>query len=269
LTQNYPVNIYSSSELDTSLLIRFVENYKRGVLQKSFFDESSKKTIETASGLLLSYKSGTFTVNSFLVTENGFIESSIPSPSEQNNKFITTDYIDYTEIAELWDQITLTPKEEQLLDALRILEPEVERISFTSAPASNNRILLKLKGRNAPVPLSSMGDGMRRMLALAASLVSSEKGALLIDEIDTGLHYKALTNMWRLIIETAKKLDVQIFATTHSWDCLAAFQQALTQTKEDDLGTVFRLERKNGQIDHVSYTGKELAVAVAHDIEVR
>ena len=40
-----------------------------------------------------------------------------------------------------------------------------------------------------------------------------------------------------------------------------------TTAKEE--GTVFRLERKNGEIDYVAYTGEELAVAVDHDIEVR
>ena len=91
----------------------------------------------------------------------------------------------------------------------------------------------------------------------------------MVDEIDTGLHYKALTQMWRLVIETAKRLNVQVFATTHSWDCLAAFHKALRETEETNLGSVFRLERKNGQIDYVAYTGEELAVAVEHDIEVR
>ncbi|HHC24806.1 MAG TPA: ATP-binding protein [Desulfobacterales bacterium] len=42
---------------------------------------------------------------------------------------------------------------------------------------------------------------------------------LLIDEIDTGLHFTVMENMWRLITQTAKRLDVQVFATTHNSDC--------------------------------------------------
>ncbi len=186
-----------------------------------------------------------------------------------NKHLITTERLNYKKITNLWDEIVLTPKEDMILDALRILEPNLERIALMSQTTPEMSVRLKIKGNEAPVPLGSMGDGMYRILALTMSLVSSENGVLLVDEIDTGLHYKTLTQMWRLVIETAKKLDAQVFATTHSWDCLAAFQQALTQTEENDLGTVFRLERKNGQIDYVAYTGDELAVAIDHDIEVR
>jgi AAA15 family ATPase/GTPase len=114
-----------------------------------------------------------------------------------------------------------------------------------------------------------MGDGMYRILTLALPLVNCENGALFVDEIDTGLHYKALTQMWRLVIETAKRLNVQIFATTHSWDCLVAFHKALTETSATELGSVFRLECKDDQIKYVSYSGDKLAVAIEHDIEVR
>jgi AAA15 family ATPase/GTPase len=130
-------------------------------------------------------------------------------------------------------------------------------------------VRLKVERGDDPVPLGSMGDGMYRIFALTLSLVSSENGVLLVDEIDTGLHYKALTKMWRLVIETAKKLNVQVFATTHSWDCLASFQAVLTEEKEETIGSVFRLERTNDRIGYVAYTGEELAVAVDHDIEVR
>lgn len=188
---------------------------------------------------------------------------------QPNKYFMSIDRLSHEEITAMWNQIVLTPKEDMVLGALRILEANLERIALMSHTTPEMSVRLKIKDRPTPVPLGSMGDGMYRILALAMSLVSSEKGVLLVDEIDTGLHYKALTNMWRLVIETAKKLDVQVFATTHSWDCLAAFQQALTQSEENALGTVFRLERKNGQIEYTAYTGEELTVAVEHDIEVR
>ncbi len=46
-------------------------------------------------------------------------------------------------------------------------------------------------------------------------MVSVENGVLLIDEIATGLHYEAQTEMWGLLLQTAKELNLQIFATTH------------------------------------------------------
>lgn len=188
--------------------------------------------------------------------------------SNQNN-FLTTTNRSFQQLSVLWDRITLTPKEQSVVEALQILEPDVERISFTSRQTSNSGILLKLRGQSHPVPIGSMGDGMRRILNIVMAAVSSENGFLLVDEIDTGLYYQTQTDMWRLIFETAKRLNVQVFATTHSWDCIAAFQEALEQSEDSSVGKLFRLSRRGEDIRAVEYNPDELSVAVRQSIEVR
>ncbi|MCB9078209.1 MAG: ATP-binding protein [Anaerolineaceae bacterium] len=185
------------------------------------------------------------------------------------SKLITTNYLGYDELAVLWDKITLTPKEDKVVEALQILEPDVNRISFTSSQTSNSGILLRLNGQEEPIPLGSMGDGMRRILAIVASLVSVGKGTLLVDEIDTGLYYAVLKDMWRLILETAYKQNAQVFATTHSWDCVKAFQQALDEFQNSEFGRLIRLEKTDNQIKAVPYLADELSIAIKQDIEVR
>lgn len=110
---------------------------------------------------------------------------------------------------------------------------------------------------------------MYRILAMAMSLVTSENGVLLVDEIETGLHYEAQTDMWRLILETAKELNVQVFATTHSWDCIAAYQEALSQVEDKSIGKLFRLDSKYGKLRAVEYDADDLDIAVRKGIEVR
>lgn len=185
------------------------------------------------------------------------------------SRLITTNYLDYNELAALWDRITLTPKEDQVIEALRILDPDVQRISFTSRRTSNSGILLRLADQEEPIPLGSMGDGMRRILAIAASLVSVDDGALLVDEIDTGLYYAVLKDMWKLVLKTAHKQNAQVFATTHSWDCVKAFQQALSEFHDDSFGRLIRLDRSDDQIRAVSYLADELNIAIEQNIEVR
>lgn len=186
-----------------------------------------------------------------------------------NAKLVTTNYLPYDELALLWDTITLTPREDKVVEALQILEPRVQRISFTSRKTLNSGILLRMAGEVEPIPLGSMGDGMRRILAIAASLVSVENGTLLVDEIDTGLYYGVLVDMWRLVFETALKRNVQVFATTHSWDCVKAFQQALRGFSDPELGQLIRLEGQNGAIKAVLYSKEELKIAIEQEIEVR
>ena len=185
------------------------------------------------------------------------------------SKLLTTSYTGYDELARMWDMITLTPKEDRVVEALQILEPTVERLSFTSRRTANSGILLRLRGQSEPIPLGSMGDGMRRILTIITSLVTVEDGTLLIDEIDTGLYHGAQVDMWRLVIETAVKQNAQVFATTHSWDCVKAFQQALDQSSDPTLGRLIRLEKHDSQIVAIPYSANELDIAVTQGIEVR
>lgn len=207
------------------------------------------------------------------ITEDGVLDPRysvrrVPNP-KGSSRLLTTNYISYDELSILWDKITLTPKEEKVVEALKILDPNVERLSFTSSQTSNSGILIRLKNEENPIPLGSMGDGMRRILAITASLVSVKNGTLLIDEIDTGLYHRVLTDMWRLIIETSAKQDAQVFATTHSWDCVKAFQQALINYNDPDMGRLLRLEKIDKNVNLVSYSTTELDIAIEQGIEVR
>ncbi|MBD1939840.1 AAA family ATPase [Microcoleus sp. FACHB-68] len=189
--------------------------------------------------------------------------------TRKQSLFLTTSNLSFVQLSELWDKITLTPKEESVVAALQILEPNVNRISFTSRQTSNTGILLKLHGQDHPIPLGSMGEGMRRILNLAMASVTVENGFLLVDEIDTGLYYRTQTDMWRLLFETAKQLNVQIFATTHSCDCIIAFQEALADSEDPSVGKLFRLSRRGEDIRAVEYTPDDLSIAVRQNIEVR
>ncbi|MDJ0510162.1 MAG: ATP-binding protein [Crocosphaera sp.] len=176
------------------------------------------------------------------------------------------DYLD--DVEKNWDLIQLTPKEDKVIKALQIINPDIERIGFTVSQYTK-QIRLKIKEEEQPIPLSSMGQGMKRILGLITTAIVLENGVLLIDEIETGLHYEAQTDMWRLLIKIAQELNVQIFATTHSWDCISAFQEALEDIEDKSVGKLLRLDSKYGKLRAVEYKADEVSIAVDQGIEVR
>ncbi len=182
--------------------------------------------------------------------------------------FLTVGSANFEELADLWDRVIRTPdKETIVIRALQVLERRIEDVRFTTKRTAGGTFV-RLAQQPARVTVSSLGEGIRRLLALSLAAVTSEKGVLLVDEIDTGLYHGAQADMWRLLIETAQRLDIQIFATTHSWDCVAAFGEAL-ETVEPGVGRLFRLETRNGKMRSVIYEADELAIAVRETIEVR
>ncbi|HUE00657.1 MAG TPA: ATP-binding protein, partial [Bryobacteraceae bacterium] len=118
-----------------------------------------------------------------------------------------------------------------------------------------------------PIPIGSMGDGMWRMLAMAIAITQCRGGVLLVDEIDTGLHYTVMSQMWRLIFNAAKELDVQVFATTHSYDCVYSLAQICVDPDPTNSVTVQRIEA--GKSMSVPYDQEEITVAAQREIEVR
>lgn len=106
------------------------------------------------------------------------------------------------------------------------------------------------------------------MLALAIALIQAKDGVLLIDEIDTGLHYTVMRDMWRLVSNTAKDLNIQVFATTHSYDCVKSLA-AICNSGENADGyvSIQRIEPEKGRAVH--YSEAEIRVAAEQHIEVR
>jgi AAA15 family ATPase/GTPase len=105
-------------------------------------------------------------------------------------------------------------------------------------------------------------------LALAIFLARAAGGVLLVDEIDTGLHYTTLESMWRFVIETARRLDVQVFATSHSGDCVRSL--AWLQSDDSNLASEVSVHRiEKGVNEAVRYSAAEIETAARHHIEVR
>ncbi|KAM3094940.1 AAA family ATPase [Phormidesmis sp. 146-12] len=193
-----------------------------------------------------------------------------------NTRFVTPFSLPADEMIEMFeDHVVLKPEEEIINKALNNIEPKIERIAPISSRKNtysrlNSRagFLVKLSGSDQRVPIGSMGDGMWRMLGLALSVVSAKGGVLLVDEIDTGLHFTVMSDMWKLIWETAKRLDVQVFATTHSSDCWTSLADIAKSEDASEQGiTIHRIEREKST--SVVFDERKIVIAANREIEVR
>ncbi len=187
-----------------------------------------------------------------------------------NNLFINSKGLETEKLVEFWDLIALTALEDEVIKALSLLLPALNRIDFIGYPnGSTHRVpVVRVDDVKERLPLKSFGEGMTRLLGISLSLVQCENGMLLIDEIESGLHYSVLLDVWRLIFKTARDLNIQVFATTHSSDCVKAFQRAAEEDKQDE-GMLIRLVRKGDRIKAFLFDEKELETVVENDIEVR
>ena len=260
---------------DTRIAIR------RRRIKKSAIPKTPEGTLLQA--LVISGKKKLKPSNIFLQKSSLVFGGSI-TPQEHIDpcSYVPTQIVSMDQIANDWDKIALSKFEEIAKKALRIIESDFEDIAFINRSEKNEdspdqsisrAAYVRLKGFEHPVPLNSMGEGMIRVLQLILKLFQAEKGILLIDEFENGLHYSVQQKIWSLVFELSEELNIQVFATTHSWDCIQSFTSVAVERTDID-GVLFRVGRSikksdNGNIIATVFDEDKLVRLTQADVEVR
>ncbi|MDR0681299.1 MAG: AAA family ATPase [Dysgonamonadaceae bacterium] len=251
--------------------VKYVDEY-----QKSGHENIIGKKILPADSKIENYKTG-FNVRVDSSSSQLFLDEKFRAVFGYRNlfvpdkfQFIRTWNIDTNTAGKLFDDIILTDKEKYIIEALKIIEPRTERIAFVQEEHSRQRsAVVKLTNTTKALPLKSMGDGINRILSIILAVVNAENGFLLIDEFENGLHYSVQEQLWKMIFKLSQMLNIQVFVTTHSNDCIYGFESALNSPENTVDGKLIRLENINGCIKHVEYPPDELKIANKQQIETR
>ena len=182
--------------------------------------------------------------------------------------FLTLDAFDPAPMGGQWDTVLKEGLEAEIISDMKLLEPDLDSIHFLTSAGPGRGILLGLRNSGRRLPINTYGDGTKRLLALRLSFVGAENGVLLVDEIDAGLHWTVMDEMWKFVIEVAKRLNVQVFAATHSKDCIEGLG-SLLRNRPDLKGEVSLQKVTRLLSEAVCLQADQIKVAVEQDIEVR
>ena len=165
--------------------------------------------------------------------------------------------------AMLFSQLRARKQGQLLTEALRTIEPRLERIEETST--SGTPMIWADVGLAELAPLSALGEGITRVTRIVLAMTSVPGGVVLLDEIETGLHHSAITELCEVVDSTARMFDVQVFATTQSYECMMATQESLA-----DEWRFHRLERSSeGESRCVTLDPDDMEVVVRQGWEAR
>lgn len=147
-----------------------------------------------------------------LDVHGGAMLGRVPGRREQLAQFISTSGLAVSDVITMFERIVLTPNEDLVVEALRAVDPSIERIATVSEDhrsrwVGKGGIVVKRERVDTRVPIGSLGDGMWRMLGMAIGLAMSKGGILLVDEIDTGLHHSILSKMWQLVFRASQEVE--------------------------------------------------------------
>ena len=156
------------------------------------------------------------------------------------------------------------------LEALmRLIDPRCKSIEPIALPSGHTEVHVDV-GLGEMVPAGLLGEGFNRLLRIYSDVLASDAQVLLIDEIENGIHHSAMETVWRGIKELARERGVQVFATTHSYECLSAAVDAFAGDAEQDFRMI-RLERDepNDNIRAVTIQGEQMVRMIENRFEVR
>ncbi|MBI4310784.1 MAG: ATP-binding protein [Chloroflexi bacterium] len=155
----------------------------------------------------------------------------------------------------------------ELLEAVRVAEPRLTRLEVLTESGKPD-LWGTLEG-GVSLPVSQLGDGLGKLIAIYVAIPQARNGMVAVDEVEAGIHWKSLPRMWSSIIELANRFDVQIVATTHSDECVRAAYDAASGTLWKDQLVLHRMYRKGKEIGTAVYQGEALAAALESGFDVR
>lgn len=186
-------------------------------------------------------------------------------------EYIASKYYKLRNIETLWSNISMTEYEKFVIQALQIIDPKVRRFNVLSDSVSEYRSdyipYVLIDGNPLKLRLSAMGDGMNRVLMIVLAMLNCKDGIFLLDEFENGLHYSVQEKLWEIIFQLSEMLNIQVFVTTHSNDCIKSYSKIADRQKD---GIAIRLDRVKDAVKCQIYDNmKDLLFATQSGIELR
>jgi predicted ATPase len=169
------------------------------------------------------------------------------------------------ELAARYSDLRVQGRGKDLLNAVRVIEPRLKglEVLVTDGQATLHADI----GEPDLLPITLFGEGMTAIIEYIGTIYGAKDGIVLIDEIENGIHYSVLKDMWSHIKRAAEGSHTQIVATTHSHECVAAAESVFT--RQPGLFSLLRLFRSHDGVSVRSYDSRTLEQALDMNLDVR
>lgn len=158
--------------------------------------------------------------------------------------------------------------EHEVVQVLQKIDPSIQGIEILAPSGREAALYVKLAGLASMLPFPSMGEGTQRCFEIATACVAEEASSVFLDEVENGLHHSTHEALWRWLALISAERNLQVFATTHSEECVQAAARAFTALDDDGL-RVIRLDRHEHHTSAAVYDRNLVEAAERMGIEIR
>jgi AAA15 family ATPase/GTPase len=172
--------------------------------------------------------------------DNKTINVPIKGIGVKEFNFIPSQLIENELIIRLFDGIKGQRKRERLNQFLNGFDKNIEEFDTIE-----NRPKVFLENQEKSQDVSELGHGLKRYIAIISSILINKNEFLFLDEIENGIHYTQLDRLWEIILTLSKEQNVQVFATTHSKECIESYARVAKKLDDKDITFVEMCKREN------------------------
>ncbi len=134
------------------------------------------------------------------------------------------------------------------------LDNSIEKIDLVN-DQGEYRFKVSSKTQEEVLDITEYGEGLQRVFEIALLLGYCKDGVLCIDEIDSALHNSLLIPFSKFVQQVAEQFNVQVFASTHSKECIDAFVKNDYNTSDI---TAYALVEEEGRVKCKYIDGERL-----------
>jgi len=196
-----------------------------------------------------------------------------PIDNKSLETFINKNYINSSKptnktLVKLYSNIQSKGIQHKFLTYLKLLDSDIEWIE---PQLLDDEMLLRINLNNPERSLvsSELGEGTNRYIEILVTLLSNTNGIVFIDEVENGIHYTKLYDVWKAIIAIAQKENIQLFVTTHDRESIEALSQASQDMNFTEISSVKLEKDKNNTIFPIVLNYDSFLATVDSGMDIR
>lgn len=136
----------------------------------------------------------------------------------------------------------------EMLNVLQEFDEDIISINVANVDEYSRipEYMILSKRHKSALPLNVYGDGMKKAILMLSAVIKAKDGILLLDEFETAIHTSAMEPVFSWILRSAKKLDVQLFLTSHSKEAIDKILKCCPDMQDEiNVYTIYKKSNKN------------------------
>jgi hypothetical protein len=191
-----------------------------------------------------------------------------PTAAQSITQWISTQAKINEVFLQILSQLKQTGTDGLVVETATLVDPAITGLEILAPTGGSAALFVRLRSSQTALPIGMLGEGAQRMIDLAVSISAPNVEYFFVDEIENGVHHSVVESIWSWLAKITAKRGVQMFATTHSEECIQAAARAFNALGDDGL-RVIRLDPFEHETRAVVYDRKLVQVAADAGIEIR